>query len=336
VEAGLVVVGLDLLDLDPLRPRIDEPLLGSLEVVLDVALAADEGAHLLPGGHRVRVVVRDPLRGLERPDPLEEGGAGDAQLHRLRVVTVDAGDRMLEVLPGLAVRHLVEPLEAGEDVAVAEPLVDDVERGVAVRAGAGLVDDLLPLGERLVLEHVGVPALLAEIDREGVAVPHRHEAWILLEPRLRHHRARVGVGRGARHRLAAAEAGPHLVHGTDVMVVLEGEVLPPDRRIVGVVVELDDAEERVAGLRLPLGDVHQQRDDRGPDEGGDDRHRQQAEGGGSGFGAGSEGTHGALSISAGVRRYGGSRCSRADRCGRRAGRRWRPRSRHDSSGRPPA
>ena len=61
-------------------------------------------------------------------------------------------------LPGLLVRH--------------------VDRGVAVDAGARLLGDLLALGEGLVVEHVGVAALLAEILGERVAGPHRLQARV--------------------------------------------------------------------------------------------------------------------------------------------------------------
>ena len=72
LECTLVVVGHDLLDLEPLRPRIDEPLLRALEVVLDVALAADVGAHLLARRLLVDVVVLHALRRLERADAFDE------------------------------------------------------------------------------------------------------------------------------------------------------------------------------------------------------------------------------------------------------------------------
>ena len=73
-------------------------------------------------------------------------------------------------------------LEALDQVAAAELLVRHVDRGVAVQAGARLLRDLLPLGVGLVVEHVGVAALLAEILRERVAGPHRLQARVLLEP----------------------------------------------------------------------------------------------------------------------------------------------------------
>jgi hypothetical protein len=42
---------------------------------------------------------------------------------------------------------------------------------------------------------------------------------------------------------------------------LEREVLPPDRRIVRIVGELDDTEERVPPFLLPLEDVDEECDD---------------------------------------------------------------------------
>ena len=64
LELLLVVVGEDVLDLQPVRPRIDQPLLRPLEVILHVALAADEAPHLLPRGVAVHVVILHALRWL--------------------------------------------------------------------------------------------------------------------------------------------------------------------------------------------------------------------------------------------------------------------------------
>ena len=50
-------------------------------------------------------------------------------------------------------RHLIEFLEAFHQVAVAEFLVRDYDRGVAIEAGAGLLRRLLALGVSLVVEH---------------------------------------------------------------------------------------------------------------------------------------------------------------------------------------
>src|SRR5690606_27732901 len=54
-----------------------------------------------------------------------------------------------------------------------------------------------------------------------------------------------------------------------VRVVLHGEVLSPDRRIRGVVVELDDAVEGIPRLLLPREDVDEERGN------GDGRHGRQ-------------------------------------------------------------
>jgi hypothetical protein len=95
-----------------------------------------------------------------------------------------------------------------------------------VEAGAGLLDDLLALGDPLVDQHVGVAALLVEVHREGVAGPEGDQPRVLLEARLRDDRPRVGVGRRARHRLAAAEAGALLVDGAPVPSYWMGKFLP--------------------------------------------------------------------------------------------------------------
>ena len=126
----------------------------------------------------------------------------------------------------------------------------------------------------LVLEHVGVAALLAEVHREGVARPHGLEARVLLEARLGHDRARVGLGGRVRKRLAAAVARALLVHGPQVGVVLEREVLAPDRRVLGLVVQLHHAEEGVPGLLLALHDVHEQRGHGRGGQGGAGRDRE--------------------------------------------------------------
>ena len=53
----------------PVRPRIDQPFLRSLEVILHVTLAADEGAHLLPRGVAIHVVVLHALAGFDARMP---------------------------------------------------------------------------------------------------------------------------------------------------------------------------------------------------------------------------------------------------------------------------
>ncbi|MNS78651.1 hypothetical protein D3C72_1122740 [compost metagenome] len=266
LEALLVVVIHDVLDLEALLPGVGQALLLALEVVLHVALRACEGAHLLARGLLVDVVVLDALAGLEGGDALEEARAGHAQAHRLGVVAVDARDRVGHVLDRLAIGHLVDDLEALDQVAVAGLLVGHVDRGVAMQTGAGLLGGVLALGEDLVFEHVGVAALLAEVLREGVARPHDLEARILFQPRLRDHRAGVRLGGGARHGLGPAVLGAGLVDGAHVAVVLEREVAAPDGGVHGLVGQLDHLLEGGAGLVLALGDVHEQGDDAGRDE----------------------------------------------------------------------
>ena len=66
------------LHLQTLRPRERQTLIRRLEVIRHVALAADIGAHLLPRGHRVDIVVLHSLRSLQRANALDEGRTGDA------------------------------------------------------------------------------------------------------------------------------------------------------------------------------------------------------------------------------------------------------------------
>ena len=172
-----------------------------------------------------------PSGGLRGGDPSDERGARDAEGHRLGVVAVDAGDRMRHVLAGFRIFQGVELLEPDHEVAVAQLLHRDVGRGVAVDARAGLAD-FLPFGVLLVGQHVGVAALLAKILGEGVAGPHPAELRDRVELALGDDVARVVVGRHMGDRLAAAVAGLHHVGGLPVVVVLQGKVLAPLRRIL--------------------------------------------------------------------------------------------------------
>lgn len=81
VDFLLILDGDDVFHLDALGPGEGEALVGRLEILGDVALAADIRAHFLAGGLRVHVVVRDALRRLQRADAFDEGGARDTQLH---------------------------------------------------------------------------------------------------------------------------------------------------------------------------------------------------------------------------------------------------------------
>src|SRR5688500_3014841 len=70
--SGLLVERVDVVDPKPLRPRVDETLLGSLEVVLVVTLPADEAPHLLPRRIAVHVVVLHALRSPKRAHAFDE------------------------------------------------------------------------------------------------------------------------------------------------------------------------------------------------------------------------------------------------------------------------
>ena len=207
-----VQVLVDLVHLQTLGPRIGEPLFRALEVVLDVTLAADEAAHLLPGRRRVHVVVLHALARLQRANTFDETRPGHAQRHRVRGMTIDARDGMREC--PCAPRHTASGcmLEALDQVAVSGLLVRHVDRRVTVDAGARLLEVLHALGVGLVLEHVRVTALLTEIGGERVARPHRLQPGIFFEARLRDDRSRVGFGgataAGPRFRRSAFAAGP--------------------------------------------------------------------------------------------------------------------------------
>ena len=182
---------------------------------------------------------------------------------------------MFDLRPRFLILHAIHQLEALEQIAAAKLLVRHVHRRMTVHARARLLHDLLALGERLIVEHVGMPALFAEVRRERVSRPHRLQPRIFLEPRLRHDTARIGLRRRPRHRFAAAVSRAHLIDRAPVAVVLQREVLAPHRRIDGLVVQLDDAVERIARFLLAREDVDEQgghRDGRnGREERGDDR-----------------------------------------------------------------
>ena len=110
-----------------------------------MALAADVRPHLLARGIAVRVVVGDALLGFERLDPGDESRARHAQPHRLGLVAVHAGERVLDQELALVVLHVVrllvghgvDLLEALRDVALADETVESQVRRVTLQAGAG-------------------------------------------------------------------------------------------------------------------------------------------------------------------------------------------------------
>ncbi len=128
---------------------------------------------------------------------------------------------------------------------------------MALKARARLFGHLLALGEDLIVEHVRVAALLAKILGKRVAGPHRLQARIFFDLRLRDDRARIGFGWSARLGLTAAEAGAHLIDRSFVIVVLQRKVLAPHGGIFGIVGQLDHAIKRITRLLFALEDIHQ-------------------------------------------------------------------------------
>ena len=77
-----------------------------------------------------------------------------------------------------------------------------------------------------------------------------------------------------RHSLAAAIARALLIDRAQVAVILQRKVFTPDRRIIGIVGQFDDAEECVLRFLLPLHDVDEQRRGRRGAGRRQDRHGQ--------------------------------------------------------------
>ncbi len=116
-EPVIIVVGLDLLGLEPVVPGKEQRGLGTA-VILDVTLATGERAHFLAAGQRVGIIglgtIAGPplfdrrqvrqrvVAGGQRGNAVEETRSRDPQLHRLRVVTIETGDRVFHA-PGCLV-----------------------------------------------------------------------------------------------------------------------------------------------------------------------------------------------------------------------------------------
>jgi hypothetical protein len=115
----------------------------------------------------------------------------------------------------------------------------DVGRGVTVQAGTRLLDNLLTQRVFLVFEHVGVPAVFAEIGGKRVALPHRLQADVFFDFGARDQRAGIGFGRTVREAFAAAVLRALHVHRFRVKFVLQGEQLGPDLGVIRIVVEDD-------------------------------------------------------------------------------------------------
>ena len=119
-----------------------------------MALGADVGAHLLAGS--LAEVNAALFHGVA------ESGAGDDQIHRYRVMAIGTGGAemqlILEVVIGRAVK--IFPSHFGNQAGGFG--------GVAVDAGAGLVDDLYALGVFLVYLGVEMAALFVVVFAEGI------------------------------------------------------------------------------------------------------------------------------------------------------------------------
>ena len=249
-EAVVVVVLLHLLRGEPFLPGQGDHCghllltlvvpLGLLEVVLDVALGADQGAHVLVGD------VRDLEAALGVQGALEVVAA-QGQLHGLVVVAVaaaDGVDDLVTVLGPLAgeILHLAIALDHPRHVRrLAGPAGGGLGPGDRVhrRAGAQGVD--------VVFQGVVVTARLVVVLGEGVAGPEDDDVRVVLE------------------HVADLVALPGLHEG----VVLPRVMLAPLR---GAGLAIGDGRHRVDGLlfSLVLPDGHGQEEHRHHDEHAED------------------------------------------------------------------
>ena len=89
---------------------------------------------------------------------------------------------MRDEFSSLEVGHLIQRFKTLGEIAVPGLQVGNIHGGMAMKAGAGLLGSLLPLGEELIFEHERVSALLTKILRECIACPHHLQARICFEP----------------------------------------------------------------------------------------------------------------------------------------------------------
>ena len=284
-ELVVVVGGLDLVHRQPVVPRVEKRRLGAA-VVFDVALAAHEGTHLLARCGSVRVVgfcsvagapssdrrqVRDGGRGNgERADAVEKARAGDAQLHRLRIVAVDARDRVLHQPGCRFVRHGAYFLESSLQLVIAvrahqcigqrtgrsrlEPCAavrHDV-RSVALDAGAGLAKgQLYAAGLALICKHVLMAAPRAIVDRKGVPGENRLQAGVLHQ-----------LVDGHRSRPPSAVGCARPLGGAPIAVVLAREIPAPLGGIRNLFGQVDKFEYHLPRFLLAGGDAVVKEQDR--------------------------------------------------------------------------
>ena len=160
----LVVVSLHILKGHPLVPGEGEVVTVLLEVVLDVTLSTDEGAHLL-------------VRSLGDVDPatlhsLYECRAADVQLHRLRIVAVGAAD---------GIDYLASPVGPAFLIKLLQPHLLHHPRHIRSLTGpaCGRLEILpvrkswgtCPQGIGDVLDSVHMPSRGGVVAAEGVACP---------------------------------------------------------------------------------------------------------------------------------------------------------------------
>jgi len=122
----LGVVTVNIVHLESFVPGINQPLLLALEVILHMTLAADVRTHFLSRRHGVHIVVLNTLGSFQSANPFNESRPGDAQIHCLGIVTVNACDRVLHQFAGFLERQGIDFLETFNEVAVARFFIDGV------------------------------------------------------------------------------------------------------------------------------------------------------------------------------------------------------------------
>src|SRR5262245_20885574 len=167
LKLRLIVVAENLLDLEPLCPRICETLVRALKVIFDMALAAHESPHFLSGGIPVDIVISHALGGLQSAYSFYETRARDAQLHCGRIMAINAGDGMGNQLASLRIGLGIHDLKSFDQIAVPCLLIRDINGRMALQTRTGLWRRHLTLGEHLIFQHVGVTSFLTKVSRKG-------------------------------------------------------------------------------------------------------------------------------------------------------------------------
>jgi len=129
---------------------------------------------------------------------------------------------------------------------------------MTVQARPGLSRDDLPPRKDLVAQHVRMPPFFPEILRKRIAGPELAQPRVLLQARLRNDRPRIGVCGYVRNALTTSVARALHVDRSQILIVLDREVLSPGRRIGRGVGQLDDPVEGIECLALALHDIGEQ------------------------------------------------------------------------------